>query len=47
MSEAKKGISSPNKGNKLSDETRKKMSEAYQRRKMLKQLQPDGCFPLW
>ena len=57
MSEAKKGkhhsdetkqkMSEANKGKHLSDETKQKMSEAHQRRKMLKQLQPDGCLPLW
>lgn len=31
----------------ISDETKQKMREAHQRRKMLKQLQPDGCLPLW
>ena len=57
MSESKKGISfsdehkrklsESKKGKQLSDETKQKMREAHQRRKMLKQLQPDGCLPLW
>lgn len=57
MSEARKGrifsdetkqkISEAKKGKKFSDEHKRKLSESVKRRKMLKQLQPDGCLPLW
>lgn len=47
LSEARKGKNSPNKGKHLSDEHKRKLSESAKRRKMLKQLQPDGCLPLW
>ena len=47
LSASHKGIPSPNKGKQLSDEHKRKLSESVKRRKMLKQLQPDGCLPLW
>ena len=45
--EQKKKLREKNKGKHHSEETKQKMREAHQRRKMLKQLQPDGCLPLW
>ena len=47
LSASHKGIPSPNKGKQLSDEHKRKLSESVKRRKILKQLQPDGCLPLW
>ena len=42
-----KKISEYKKGKHHSEETKKKISEAAKRRFMLKQMQPDGCLPLW
>ena len=47
MSEAHKGKPAHNKGVPMSEEQKKKISEAHKKRKLLKQLQPDGCLPLW
>ena len=41
------GEKNPMYGKKHSEETKKKISEAAKRRFMLKQMQPDGCLPLW
>ena len=45
--ECKKKMREAHKGKHLSEETKQKMRESHQRRKILKQLQPDGCLPLW
>ena len=47
MSESHKGKPAHNKGVPMSEEQKKKLSEAAKRRFMLKKMQPDGCLPLW
>ena len=47
MSDSQSGEKNHNYGKHLSEETKKKMSESHKKRKLLKQLQPDGCLPLW
>ena len=45
--ETKKKMSYSQKGKHHSEETKQKMRDAHKKRKLLKQLQPDGCLPLW
>ena len=45
--ETRKKLRDSHKGKHPSEETKQKMREAHQKRKLLKQLQPDGCLPLW
>ena len=47
MSESHKGKPAHNKGVPMSEEQKKKLRESAKKRKLLKQLQPDGCLPLW
>ena len=47
LSDALKGRTAPNKGVPMSEEQKKKLRESAKKRKLLKQLQPDGCLPLW
>lgn len=47
MSELKSGEKHPMFGKHHSEETKQKMRDAHKKRKLLKQLQPDGCLPLW
>lgn len=47
ISKANKGKPAHNKGVPMSEEQKKKLSEAAKRRFMLKKMQPDGCIPLW
>ena len=45
--ETRKKMRDSHKGKHPSEETKQKMREAHQKRKLQKQLQPDGCLPLW
>ena len=45
--ETKIKLSLANKGKHHSEESKQKMRDAHKKRKLLKQLQPDGCLPLW
>ena len=47
MSKSHKGKPASNKGKPMSEEQKKKLRESAKKRKLLKQLQPDGCLPLW
>ena len=47
MSESRLGEKNNFFGKKHSEEAKQKMREAHRKRKLLKQLQPDGCLPLW
>ena len=47
MSESRLGEKNNFFGKKHSEEAKQKMREAHKKRKLLKQLQPDGCLPLW
>ena len=47
LSETMKGKPAHNKGKPMSEEQKKKISESIKKRNLQKQLQPDGCLPLW
>ncbi len=47
ISRAHKGEKHPMFGKHHSEESKKKISESIKKRKLQKQLQPDGCLPLW
>ena len=45
--ETRKKISDSKKGKQLSEEHKQKLRESAKKRKLQKQLQSDGCLPLW
>ena len=47
MSESRLGEKNNFFGKHHSEEAKQKMREAHKKRKLQKQLQPDGCLPLW
>ena len=47
ISKAHKGEKHPMFGKHHSEESKKKISESIKKRNLQKQLQPDGCLPLW